>query len=76
MMWDGVHNKELTRLVEAFWEAEKPVAACSQGTAALLDATVATKDGRARLLQGLNVSCLLMSGSVAQSDSIPISLRL
>ena len=40
IVWDGVHNKELTRLVEAFWEASKTVATCSQGAVALLDARV------------------------------------
>ena len=44
-MWDGVHNKELTRLLEAFWEEKKPVATCSQGAATLLDARVTSTDG-------------------------------
>ena len=56
-MWDGVHNKELTRLIEAFWEANKPVATCSQGAATLLDAQVtdASGSGYVSLLQGQKV---------------------
>lgn len=57
IMWDGVHNKELTRLVEAFWEDAKPVATCSQGAATLLDAqvTAANGDGLKPLVRGQKV---------------------
>lgn len=57
IMWDGVHNKELTRLIEAFWEAHKPVATCSQGSATLLDAMVTEPGGGyVPLLKGQKVT--------------------
>ncbi|KAK9841802.1 hypothetical protein WJX81_004046 [Elliptochloris bilobata] len=58
IMWDGVANKEVTRLVEGAYRAGRVVAAVCHGPAALLDAT----DGQGRpLVAGKQVTCLTNS---------------